>query len=532
MDRRLVVALFFTALLLASQAAFSQPPGTSIPDIGLGYGPQSIVPLTSGSPVMSQGDALWAQSYESATSLTLILISPSGAASQFVNLPPGQLVNVYTFSQSDPAGNWTLDVYTGQAVDQVRLAVVSGSYPLTPTLSGAGLARDSLALRYSLPATPAYGIQACLMGAQEGPSSTLQLPPSVGGSLEVSLNDSSVAALAPSVTSPTPIWFELYTPRAVLNGTALISAEVQAASTQVFNLGVSPTAVSAPLAGALVFRDGRYDLRTFVRTPSGLASFDTPYLRNGTAWISLAGCSDLAQVTSGSFQLDAKLNGSAATWPRRLIMMYDVGGVESFGVSNVEAAEARVDLGNSSQASQLSKVGVSVEGTVTTAWDAYNGSVYLMASSFPLSFEVRLSFENVTTETFHVDIPEAFWIGSLQVPFGEVNVSAVSGGSSASNATVLVAPAGSPPAALRTDANGTASIVLPPGEYNFTLSLAGRSVSEVVQVEQGTTADARLDLGSGSPPVLLYLLAVVLVVGVGLDAVVWRAYLRRRAAFR
>ena len=501
--------------------------------LGLGYGPLSIQPASRAVPVFAPGDNLWVQSYSNSSAMTLILAPPNGSDLPAVELPAGALAKIYTFPSNGSVGEWTLDAYLGDGVAQIGFSVRNASALQPPALESVGLSKGDLVLGYSVANTTAYGMQACLMGPPAGGTSTFQLPPSIGGSLTVSLNGSSVSAFAPQAQQPVSAWFQLYTPRTYLTAAGLVTYDTMAGETQAVTVGASAEPVAAPMTTYLSLRSGPYDLRSYVRTSAAISTYDTQYLLvNGSAWVSLGGCSQLTPVLSGSFQLSAPLNGSASSWPTTLLMTYNYGGIESFTLSGAPATETRIDLGNATQAVVLGKVGVTVSGSGVADFAAYEGSAYFIARSFPVAASVALNFENVTTVSFPVSVSGPRQVESIQPSVGTVDALAVSAGVPISNATVTVQRVGAQPAHLKTGKGGAISLVLPPGEYNFTMTYDGSTVSQVVQVSSGQTTDVTLSPAAAKFPLLTVALGAILAAGAVADVLVWRAYLLRRRALR
>lgn len=534
--KRELLLLLAASLILVPQVALSQTVTiTYSPSIGLGYGPQSIVPVSAGIPIYTQGDSIWAESYINSSTITLILSSPKGTVTNAVYLSPESIANVYTISPSDPQGVWTLTVYQSagsSAFSQVDIEVSNTTSLPAPTYLGAGLSVGALSIRYAMPPTPAYAVQACLLGAQASSEAVLPLPTSLGGAMDVTLNGTTVTSFSPSSRTAFESWFELYTQRTWVNGTNLVSEQVLAGETQVVTEGVAPEAVASPLATDLNLRSGRFDLRTYVRDPSGLTTYDTQYLMtNGSAWISLQECSSLTSVVSQDFDLDASLNTTTSQWPRHLLTMYAVNGIDSFTLSSVPTEEVGVVLGNSTQARALTHVGVQVSAPGVADWEAFNGSVYAIASSFPLNLSISISFENVTSETFVAQFARPFETSVLLIPTGTINLTTLTSGVRLANATVLVGAVGSRAGSIRTNSTGSALIALPPGSYNLTLTSSGGVVSRTLQLSAGQTVPVSLDSSLPGFPVLAAALALVLVASAGMNFLIWREYVKRRNSF-
>lgn len=510
-------------------AGAAQPPG-----FGLGYGPLSIEPATLGTPVYSPGDQVWVQSYLNTTSEFVSLTPPDGTPSSGTYLAPGALMRLRTFNASDRLGVWTvavLDPSTG-ASSSVTVTLASPAASLVPKLVGSNLSANTLNLDYGVPPTAAYDIQGCLMGSQTGPSSTYQLPAGVGGAMKVSLAGNGVAVTASSTLTPINTWFELYSQRSYDESGALVSKLMLAAQTDVLNVAASSRPTTTQFTDNLNLRVGRYELRAYVRTASGLDVFESGFLRtNDTAWVSLDGCTQLVEPSSSTMVLSANLNGPNSTWPRSLYTMYDVGGIDSFNLSKVPTMEARIDLRSATNAKTLAGVVATVTGEGVQEWNYFDSSVHLVAASFPLSAAVAVDFEGVATRTFNVTIQAPFSSAYLLVPVGTIDIHAASGGQGAVNASVSVSEPGSAPASFRADGHGNLTIIVPPGRYLVNASYAGRSASASIDVGSGGTTPVSLSLGGQTYPIVYYALVGVLAVAAALNLLVWRAYLERKATF-
>ena len=501
------------------------------PSIGLGFGPTSIEPVSSGTPVYAPGDQLWAQSFYNDTAVGLTLTSPRGNLTPTFSLQPGDLAKVYTFSQTDPEGAWTLTVFTltSPTIETLIIDLGNATSAVRPTFTGASVAQNDLALSYALPATSAYDIQACTIGTSVGPTVSFVLPPAIGGSTAVTLIGGRAVLTAPSAKIPFVAWLQLYAPRAFANGTSLVTEQLLASQTATFNLGNSSGGVSVQLENDMVLRPGRYDLRVFVRGPAGLASYEAPYLmENAIQWVSLGGCTQLSDVTANPFVLTSSLDASNSTWPRQLFLMYSEGGVESFTLAQVPSAEGRIDVKDAAGGT-LQGVKLTLSGQGVQSWDAFGDSLYLVGTGFPIAGVVGVDFMGVATESFNLTLSSPFFTGSLRVDAGLLQVETTVQGKPLGNVSLSISAAGSNPVPFTSGANGTMPVVLPPGEYNATATFQGRSISKLVEVTSGQTAVVNLDSNPPQPPLLLYALAVLLLVGVAANVYAWRAYAERRA---
>ena len=521
------------ALLIFPTIAFAQGSGaSSVPNIGLGFGPFSVVPVGVGTPIYAAGDSMWVESYPTSAGIYVSLEAPGGVTTPPRYLAPGSLDLLYTFGKTDQPGNWTLLVTGPDFVStSVKVALAPPPPALVPQYTGSNVTRNVLQLSYVLPPSNSYSIQGCTMGSVGGPVATVELPNGIGGEMEVALNGTSASVLLPRVQSAFSGWFELYAPRSYLEGGVVVSQEDLAAQSGTFSVdsASSPQRIEANLSGGLFLRTGRYDLRTYVNGPQGLTVFETPFLRlSGGGWVSLAGCSELSGITSQAFTMTTNLDNANTTWPRQIYLMYENGGVEGYTVSNVTASEARIDIRSSSQVAKVSGITVSVTGSGVTSWDFYDSEVYIVGTDYPFTASLDLSFGGVTQQRYTVEVYGPFTTQVLSVPVGALEVQAVSGGAAAANATILVAATGGSGGLQLGRTQGGVTLTLPPGEYNVTAVYEGRRASTTLQVSAGETSKAELDLTPPSPVSLFVVLAVILAVGVVVNLIVWRDYLERK----
>lgn len=525
----LAVALLFLAPANSLVAAGSPSSGLQI---GLGYGPTSITKVGGGVPVFTAGDEIWARSFYNSTVVGVSLTSPGGTVVETVALEPGNAVALYQLTGKDPSGTWTMYVnsFTGTVAGSVKILVANSSSVLEPASVAASLVQGSLQLRYSLPPTSAYNIEACTMGSAATSSTTLTLPGSIGGSLNVTLTQEGATLAAPYASVPFVTWLELYAPRGYVNGTSLVSELVLAAQTTPVPIQNFTQLTAAKMDDQLNLRPGRYDLRTFVRGPSGLTTFESQYLlTNSSAWVSMAGCSQALYVTSTPFTLTSSLAGSNSTWPRELFLMYTEDSVDSYTASRIPVEPARIDVKTPSGSSLVGAT-LSLTGQGVQSWGAYQGGVYLIGSRFPIGATVGIDFQGTGSETFDVTVPGAFSYVTLEADSGNLRVQTLVRGVSQANVTFYISQSGASPASFTSGANGTQSVVLRPGSYNVTAVFSGQAVSSEVEVTSGGKAAVVLDVNPPQPPLLEYALAGVLVAGVALNFFAWRAYFERKSA--
>lgn len=533
-SRRL--ALFCLVLLLSALLSQIQPSiATSPPLIGLGYDPSTVQPVADGIPVYTAGDQMWIQSYYNTTAL-IQLQNPRGEVPNgLVTLDPGQVYDIYTFGAADLPGQWTLSVTTNYAIVNIPITLGLANASLVPQYLGASLSSNLLNQAFELPPTSAYDVQACTAGQFLGSTVTYALEGRENGSIDVALNGNSSRVSVSQAPYPLAVWLELYSPYSyVVGGGGVVSQNLLVSETQEFTISPPSASVVLQWIDQMPLHYGRFDLRIYVRTTSGLSLYEAPFLRtNQGEWIALAGCTSIISVSSRVFTLSTSLDASNSTWPRRLYTMYDLDGVESFSVIPVAANETAIHLTDYPFHRPLTGVAInaSAPDVAGDQWDAYNSTVYLLAPSFPSTVSIGLSFGGVVTEVVKATIPAPYWPVTLSVKAGTLLASAVYEGKAVANATFYLSSPGTGPVEVEPNPLGTLSIELPPGNYNVSASYQGTSTSEPVEVGVGQTSSATLELVPPPFPTLLYLLVGVAFAATAANVLIWRLYLLRRRAY-
>ena len=481
---------------------------------------------------------MWVQSYADSSVLFLSLRAPNGTSTPTLYLEPGGIIDIHTFTSTDPLGTWTVsttEASSGQA-GSANVTLARPTLDLVPTLTEANLTYNNLQLSFSVPPSDGYNIQACAMGSGQNSSTTYQLPSDIGGSLGVILSGAAATVTTLPAYSRFSVWFELYSLRSYFEGNSLVSVNTLAAETGVINAGSIEEQQVAAFTDQLNLRAGRYELRTFVQGPSGLTTFDSQFLKLvSTTWVSLDGCSKLSSVISSSFTMTTNLENSTSSWPRSLVTMYDEGGVDGYNISRIPAQEARIDVVSATQKEKITGVTLSASGAGIRSWDPFDSSIYIIGAGFPFNVTVSIEYEGISSQHFDVALTSPFSTMALLVPVGTAVVQSTSQGSPLANATFTVVGDSQPSIhepTFKTNDAGTYTLTLPPGTYNVTGTYEGRSATFAATVVEGGATSVKLDLGAQTIPYLLYLVAGLLAIGAALNFVFWRAYLERRDTYK
>ncbi len=527
-------------LCLALLVSGAVPLGTSgqagtVPNVGLGFGPSNIQPISLGTPIYTQGDNIWLDSYYNAT-IEVALITPQGVdRTGVVLVEPGQLFQLYSFQSSDPSGSWTLSVITPLGLTVTVVTVVPPDNSLQPAFSGSHLNRNNLNQTFALPSTDAYDIQLCTVGRSIGHSLGFGLAGGLNGTMVVSLDGNDSRFTFTGIGSPLSAWLELYSQYSYgTEGGGTVSRSLLVADTPAISASPPSASTQVSLVQEMPMRQGRFDLRVFDRTKAGLALHDSQFLRtvNGT-WVALGGCTASQSALSSSLSLVTNLDTPNSTWPRQLFTMYSKDGVESYSEIAVPGGEAAIYFRDSPGQDPLTGVVItpSAPGLAASDWAATNSSVYLLTGGLQTTVKVNLTFAKITSTLFDVQISGPYSAKTLSVPAGTLAVSAVQQGKTLPNSTITAAARGSQPVTLKPNAAGIASVLLPPGEYTVTAAFGGVSSNMSVAVSPGHVSSVSLDLTQQSVPVVLYLLVALGVAGIVANLFLWRQYLVRRKVY-
>ena len=444
-------------------------------------------------------------------------------------LDPQRLLELYQFANSPPPGIWQITVVSPAGSTDSTFLVRSQGEAVEPKLLTSSLDGSFLVQNFTLPATGAYDIQACALGESLSSVVTISLPTSLGGKMNLSLAGGITDLNVSEVASPFTTWVELYAPYSYQTSQGIITTDLLVARTDPVSTPGNQS-IKSPINEALPMRYGRYTLRTYLRTQSGLSVIESEYLlTQQSGWVSTSSCSSLAVVVAQAFQTTSDLSMPTSRWPRSILMMYGVGGVEGYSQVTLPSIGSAVGLSLPLPNATLNGIGVSATGKELQDWSFSAGSLYVITGRYPADITVRLDFGGAASEVQNVTVPQPYWRGSLVFPAGILRAYVTRGGSPLSNATFTVSSA-SGTSGLPNKA-GSLTAVLPPGNYTVTARFQGVSDSQDVSIVNGRVKSISLAVESSGFPILLYVEAALGVAGVVLAILVWRRYLQQRSLF-
>jgi len=529
----LLICLIILAVNLLPQVQSSR--GASAPEIGLGFGPSDVQPISYATPIYTQGDNMWVESYYNVT-IVIELQSPSGSeVIPLAAIEPGQLFDLYQFSANDTSGVWRIIVSTSGGVADVPILLVSPDSSLVPLLVGEHLDRNELNQTFNLPTTDAYNIEACTIGETVQHRVGFGLLNGLNGTVYVTLSQQNATFTVEGLRSSISLWSELYSQYSFeLNGGGTASQNLMAASTQVASFSPPGGNQTVLLTSLLPLRLGRFDLRVFVRTTSSLTLHDFQFLRKADgSWTSLGSCTSMASVASPVLSLATDLDSANSSWPRQLLTMYTLNGQESYTQAGLPGNEAAIHVRGFPEGAPLSGVSItaSAPGLQPTEWDSFNSSVYVLTNGNPITLSLNLSFSGVISRLLNVSVLGSYASKSVSVPVGTLVASTILQGSLFRNATMTVAASGSPSVVIKQNPPGSISLLLLPDNYTVSAAYSGGAVTKSISLTPGHISTVAIDLTPASVPIVTYLLVAAGVVGVIANIIIWRQYLERRKVY-
>ena len=531
MDTRGPAALAALALLLFPSFPALGAATQSAPSIGMGFSPDYLPPLSQGTPIFTLGDQMWVVlNFSAPVTVSLRFLNDTSATST-TSLYPQLREQLYLFSEGSPAGAWHLDVTFGGSTSVSSIPVRSQNESVSTSLVAYSISGSNLLQNFTLPPTGADDIQACVIGETLTPEMAFALPGGLGKA-NVSLAGGKVGANVSAGIEPFSMWQELYGDYSYQTGGGIVSSSLRVAHTDPVLVGGNRVSRSvSPFIASIPLRYGRYTLRSYFRTGSGLLLTEHQYLLSKKAgWQSLDSCTSLSSVNAGAFSVASDLSAPASSWPRSLLTMYGIDGLEEYSNITLPPLGSAINLDPTAAGATLTGVDVSATGTHVRGWGVSGGTAYVIVDQYPAEVTIRLDF-GVAAESVNVTVPQAYWRGSAPVPVGTLQVFATAGGGPLPNATFTVST-GQGSKAFPHDSSGRMTAFLPPGNYTVAAAFQGLSGSLNVTVSSGEVTSLSMGLNQPGIPVVLYVSLALAAIGVALNAYVWRGYIRQRRLFR
>jgi hypothetical protein len=468
-------------------------------------------PVGAGVPVYTAGDSLWASS-DYNQSVTVSLVSASAQPVETETLDPQAIIPLYSFGAGDAPGVWNITVGApdGKVVVPFHLVNTKGQ--------GVGIESTSYSLQggnLSISGNASLGFsyaqEVCALSNDSMNRMSFQLPQSLGqGNVTISGagNQFSVAT-AGTIDSPFAFSFELYYPYAfnAMGTNTLVTSNLRAAESQPILVNSSATS-SASLQWNFPTRDGRYEMKSFFQSATGLVASEGRILMVNGSWASLDSCTN-DSLASQNFALEDSVVNGPNHWPKSIYLMYRVFGVEGVSSAPVSAGLSGVSFLASTWRVPLQdvKVEVAPDPRILQVSEQAN-SVYVLASQYPfaLNFSVAIGGSQAASGSMTIESPYTLTNSSVNV--GRLTVLVLGDG----GAEAVVQVFGTTGGNITRLVNGSqsSSFYLPAGSYRVAASDGFNSLSTTVALTDGSDSTVKLDIGTfQSLEVALTLTAVV-----------------------
>lgn len=484
-----------------SGAATSAAPTLTGVSLSLGFSPDSLYPVSQGTPVYTGGDTLWALSgYNYSVPISLSAPGPAGAVTS-LSLPPGSITPVITFADKDTDGVWNMTLQTnpGPVVVPVRFVNLAAHPvslgPLSYALDGGNL---SISTEASL--GDSYDQEVCAAGSAALSGVVVPVPAPTGDAGNVTLVPGSTFNLLASgnFTKPVSFWFELYQPYAldVASANSLVVNDLLVATSSTVSI-TSPGTQNTTVAWSTAMRTGRYDATEYFQTTTGLQVVQSRILiLNSSSWISLTNDCLPQPVTSAGISYSTSLNTGQQNWPKTVYIMYRTFGVEGVASYPVSAGVSRISFVASPWNGTISDmtVGVSPQSGVQTSQDG--SSLFVVADDYPvdLSYSIGIGGENVISHA-SASVPTGGLSLTASVSLAKLTVNVVSNKPSQTE-LVVTSPGGLKISTGLSGGKQTASFLVPTGSYSLSATQAGSVETSKVSLTDGTAAQVALNFNA------------------------------------
>ncbi|MBI3022675.1 MAG: carboxypeptidase regulatory-like domain-containing protein [Thaumarchaeota archaeon] len=533
MGSRVVVSTVLLVILLSAFSAAIQAHGSPQPfPLELGYGLTTLTPVSSGIPVYTVRDTLWALSKFNET-VSIVLVPPNSGATEGRILETGMPVPVHKFSPSDNEGTWSLRLFfNNQQKFMIPVHFIKGD-DHRPMLTSSlyHLQDEGVITRFDITSVDVYDEEACLTTKQTEDLAVIHLPQSIGvGDIGIrKMENNLILSTNASFNSPLTFWLELYHPFSFnVNGTTEFISRNMRTATSTPILISSRGESNASLDWETAPRLGRYEARAFFQSSSGLYVVQVRILvPDQESWLSMDSC-QLTRVNSSSISFLTSLRGNPSTWPTRLYLMYRVFGVESTSLVSLNLKLSKITLVAEPWQVPVDDLRVRLEPNLSLdQYTSVGGTIYVLARSYPmhLNFSVAIGSHFVGAGVVDFSMPYTVKRASLSV--GKLSVHILNQETPSAGVVVKVSDSYNETILKATNTNAYATFFVPAGTYNVTASLEGQSRTVQVTVSDGSETDLNIELPTTTPALpeapasLQGILVVTGAIGVVVNVFVW-----------
>jgi hypothetical protein len=472
---------------------------------------------------------MWIESY--GVPLHVELLNPSellnASAKPVISMVIGHMqpALLYNFVSQDKPGTWILNVSalssgSGYYYTPVELAGPSTILPQMSAVKVDSSGLFSLGFRANLGLS--YDTSVCLVGKYSLETVRLPIPSGLGtGQLLLSRNGTQTM-IQPSgkILSPFSFWFELHAGRSYQATSALITRDIEEASSSPIPISPGSTgSYGVDLTSTTAVREGRATVRAFFESSSGLQTFESPVLiPDNSAWEWLSGCTSSENGVGSNFTASASLNLAPDLWPRTMYFMYSESGVEGYSKVGISVLPSVVNLVAAQWGAPLTDKGLAVTTTPGVTSAIGNSTVFLASTAYPIETTLLIPGPLATLPLL-VEQPYSDYTISLLA--GKISVESLFNGAVTSNSSISLRLGDQTIATGK----GSPTFYVPIGTYTLFGSYHGANKSVGVQVVNATQSSIVLEFGT-TPSSSDNLLAWTAAVGSVVSGILWLSLLR------
>jgi hypothetical protein len=465
-----------------------------------------------------------------------------GNSSVVVNsqlLYPGIPALVHTFVELDPQGYWYANL-ENVSFGRFDFLLTNGAHTSANlTMTGRSLVKGALVLNYSTnPGLSFYEAEACGLGSQNQATAYLQVPPGLGGGeLALGWNGSAVRIGGSGLSNRSfTVSLSLYHNYSFLvpgSSSTLISRSIAAAESEGAVISDKNASAVVAIRSDLSLRVGRYLLRAIFHGGEGASVAETQVLLTGDPhWVWLDQCTS-SPVYTNTFTQTVPLGSDPSKWPRIVYLLYRVGGVEGYGVSEVGLNISGVDFLGAPWGAKLTGYSVFVTSiSGDSAYSISNQTIYLIHSAPYARLSYSVALGNQTFFRGEISPIISFAFGHVSLNVSRLTVRYQDNGVAIEGADMMVADSNGNLTRTSTGKDGTATLYLPPGPYVVEASTGNSTSRQTVSMAEGQSYELTFGSGGADAQIREAIIGLSFAAGVGIIINVLVVARKRTRRFR